>query len=217
MDIIWTVDQTGMSWTEWAANMACSPASPLASLLAKAMPENPGGWALDLGCGTGRAFAPLSEHGYRILGLDRTVVALRAAGARSLREHLPAFLLAASVACLPLGTQSMEIILAIGILFHLSPVELNSALVEIRRVLKPDGRAWLYFLDVHDWRRKLGEVVAPSEVTVYGNQPVVTCFSSQAANQAIIESSGLEIVERQNFTHWDDRGERREWVFICHP
>ncbi|HZD58113.1 MAG TPA: class I SAM-dependent methyltransferase [Anaerolineales bacterium] len=53
-------------------------------------------WAIDIGCGTGRAFSPLAENGYQIIGIDPIFEAVRAGHERAKQEHLPAWPLLAT-------------------------------------------------------------------------------------------------------------------------
>jgi SAM-dependent methyltransferase len=147
-DVVWTLDGDESSWAEWASARATAAASPLVRELIAAQPPAAGGWALDLGSGTGRAFAPLVEAGYRVVGVDPTAQAVAASRERADREGLPAWSLQASAARLPLTAGAIPFLFAVGTLYHLSPRELAAALGEVWRVLQPSGQAVLHFLDM---------------------------------------------------------------------
>jgi len=116
---------------------------------------------------------------------------------------------------LPIQSHTMRLILALGVLFHLGPAELDDALQEICRALDKEGRALLHFLDIDDWRRNLAESVNAEDLPSPSYHAIVTCFCSQDVVQNKINSSGLKIERRELKTSTDEQGERREWLFYC--
>jgi ubiquinone/menaquinone biosynthesis C-methylase UbiE len=215
MEIIWTVDGDRTSWAEWASRMALSPSSNLANLLTSDFHSTAHSWALDLGCGTGRTFLPLHRNGFRIIGIDPIFTATKASLERARSENLTAIPILATASRLPIQSNVVKLIFALGILFHLSPTELDDALQEIHRILDKDGKAVLHFLDIDDWRRNLANSVKTENIPIPSYHAVVTCFCSQDAIQEKITSSGLKIEKRELKTARDEQGERREWIFYC--
>jgi SAM-dependent methyltransferase len=214
-DVVWTLDGDESSWAEWASARATAAASPLVRELIAAQPPAAGGWALDLGSGTGRAFAPLVEAGYRVVGVDPTAQAVAASRERADREGLPAWSLQASAARLPLTAGAIPFLFAVGTLYHLSPRELAAALGEVWRVLQPSGQAVLHFLDIDDWRSRLAPRIEAGEAPVPAYRAVVTCFASPRAIRRWIETSGLEVVSLDLRTSVSEAGEQRNWIATC--
>ena len=210
MAMFWTVAGDHDSWAGWAAAMAQAAPSPLVESLLAARSAATGGWALDVGCGTGRAFAPLAKLGFQIVGVDPTRPALSASRTRATAERLPAWPVGATAERLPLRAASIDFVVAIGILFHLGPGELAGALREIRRVLRPGGEGIGQFLDVEDWRRALGRRVPEEQVP--NRQALVTCFCSADDVREQLAAAGLQVRSLDMHIHSDERGERREWV-----
>jgi hypothetical protein len=64
MSAIWTIEPDTQAWTEWAQRLEAAPASPFILNALAGHRTSRGGWALDLGCGTGRAFRVLNQQGY---------------------------------------------------------------------------------------------------------------------------------------------------------
>lgn len=217
MQAIWTLDGDETSWTAWAEGMAQAPASPLTQELLTGKKAPAQGWAVDVGCGTGRAFLPLAEAGYRVVGLDPTVRALVLSRQRALESHLGAYPVQASAARLPLQTASVSLVFAIGTLFHLSMIELRDALQEIRRVLHADGEAFLHFLDMGDWRHSLGREICPDEAPELSYRAVVTCFCSREAVKEWIEAAGLRLLSMELRTSESQAGQQRNWLVKCRP
>ena len=215
MSIIWTVDGDKTSWAEWASRMALSPPSNLVNALLSDYHSNSVSWALDLGCGTGRAFLPLYNNGFRVIGIDPILSSTKFSLERAKKENLLAVPVQATASQLPIQGHTVRLVLALGVLFHLSPTELDDALKEIYRVLETDGKAVLHFLDVDDWRRNLAESVSAENLPIPSYHAVVTCFCSPNVIQDKINMADLKIEKRELKTTRDEQGERREWIFYC--
>lgn len=214
MTALWTVDGDETSWTEWAERMAEAPPSPLAETILASRRAPAGAWALDVGCGTGRAFAPLVQRGFRVVGLDPTAAAVRAATARAAAASLPAWAILAAADHLPIKEQSIDLVLAMGVLFHLNAVELQAALTQIHAVLRPGGEAILHFLDIDDWRRTLGTTTPPSDLPHPSYKAVVACFCSADAIREFLASAALTLVSLELVIQEHKAGELRNWLAV---
>ena len=87
-ETIWTLDGDETSWSSWADDMAQATASPFMQDLIAAHKTSHRNWAIDVGCGTGRAFLPLVEAGYRVIGLDPTLNGIQLSQQRVSQTHL---------------------------------------------------------------------------------------------------------------------------------
>lgn len=212
---IWTLDGDENSWTAWANQMSLAPISPLMQTVITPYKTEQKNWAIDIGCGTGRAFLPLVKAGYQVIGIDPNPEAVRLSQARARRVRLPAIPILASAACIPISSSSIAFVIAISSLFHLSYTELTSALQEIRRVLLPGGKAVLHFLDLEDWRRTLGKPIQPAQAPVPSYQAVVTCFCSQEQIRDWISQAGLSLVALALQTNLTEAGQQRNWLAHC--
>jgi SAM-dependent methyltransferase len=102
-----------------------------------------GGVAIDLGCGTGRAFPALrSAVGPRgrVLGVDHTPQMLAAAGERA--RSCDVRLLLADASRLPFAAGTVDVVFAAGLVNHLPDHE--AGLAELARVTRPGGRLVLF-------------------------------------------------------------------------
>ena len=214
-ETIWTLDGDETSWSSWADDMAQATASPFMQDLIAAHTTSHRNWAIDVGCGTGRAFPPLVEAGYRVIGLDPTLNGIRLSQQRVSQTHLCAYLLLASAARLPLPSASISFVFALSSLFHLSYKELISALQEVHRVLHPEGEALLHFLDIEDWRHTLAKQIRPDQAPALSYQAVVTCFCSQGKIREWIAEAGLKLEALELKTTNTEAGQQRNWLAHC--
>ena len=214
-EVLWTVDGDETSWGTWAEEMAEAPASALMEELIQAHKMSTPGWALDLGCGTGRAFLPLNQAGYHVVGVEANPKGIQLSRERVRRNGLRAWPLRASAAELPLGDSSIDFVFALGILFHLSPKELAPALGEIRRVMKANGKAILHFLDREDWRKGLAKEVQADKAPFPSYRAVVTCFCTEEIIEKWVNESGLKQESITRRARNVEAGEQLDWIIFC--
>jgi SAM-dependent methyltransferase len=107
---------------------------PAVALDAAGVP--PGGVVADVGCGNGAYLAELARRKVagRVIGMDLSPGMLAAASARGIG---PAALVNADATALPLGPASVDLTLAMHMLYHV-PDPLD-AVRELRRVTRPGG------------------------------------------------------------------------------
>jgi ubiquinone/menaquinone biosynthesis C-methylase UbiE len=100
---------------------------------------------LDIGCGRGELLLHSALAGASAYGIDYSVNAVKIA-AQSLHEIaaqdiLPSIHMAqANAMDLPFKDESLDRVLMVDVVEHLYPHELHQSLLEVRRVLAPDGQ-----------------------------------------------------------------------------
>ena len=211
----WTMDGDDGSWSEWASRLAASPAWDLINGLISKFEPGRQGWALDIGCGTGRAFEPLSRKGYQTIGIDPIWAAAQASCSRARKHQIGAWAVMATAEMLPVKQKSVQAVLAVCCLFHLGPDELENALLEIKRVLIIGGEAIVHFLEIGDWRQALGKPGKIEDLPRYGYKAVVTGFFTVETMHELIRKAGLTVKEQMSRVQEDEQGERRDWFFHC--
>lgn len=215
-DILWTFDGDETSWSAWADSMAQSEASKfMLDVIGPYHSSQENNWAIDIGCGTGRAFSALSDAGYRVIGIDPIINCARFSKERSKKYQLSAYPILASAIHLPIPTESAEFILAISSLFHLNNEEVFSALKEIRRVLLPRGKALLHFLDIADWRHTLAQQIPAEQAPHPAYKAVLTCFCTSEKISDYVLSAGLKLVSLRLYVKESEFGEQRNWLAQC--
>ena len=97
---------------------------------------------LDLGCGDGRHLKYFSKFGYQVFGFDISPTALRLAEDWLQAEGLSAELACGDMTDLPWPQAFFDAIVSVQVLNHGYPQDIQSAIDETLRVLKPGG--WFY-------------------------------------------------------------------------
>jgi SAM-dependent methyltransferase len=103
----------------------------------------PGMRVLDVGCGRGEILHHCAELGAQAYGMDYALVAAQMAQRLATgdgEEGNAAYVCLADAKRLPFSTTSFDRVLMFDLVEHLHPWELDQALAEARRVLRPDGR-----------------------------------------------------------------------------
>jgi ubiquinone/menaquinone biosynthesis C-methylase UbiE len=215
MSVTWTIEHDPEAWTAWAQRFEDAPPSPFMQSALAGHRGAHGTWALDVGCGTGRAFGVPNQHGYRVLGIDVTLAAAQASQRRVRSARIRGQAVCATAACLPAANRSISLAIAIGVLFHLGPTELPRALAELRRVLARSGLAMLHFLDERDWRRALAPEVRPEAIPRPSYQAVVTSFRPEQDVRELVASAGMAVETMDLHVRSDEQGQRRESLVVC--
>ena len=101
------------------------------------------GRLVNIGCGHGADFLPFAK-GFELHGLDFSAEMLRFAVKYSRKFKLDASLVRGDAAALPYATGSFDWAIAVASYHHLQSAEARrEALVELKRVLKPGGEAFI--------------------------------------------------------------------------
>lgn len=157
----------------------------------------PPGRALDLGCGTGTHLLTLARHGWEVVGVDFSRVALWRAARRLRRTGVSARLVYADVSR-PLPLEGpFDLVLDIGCYHGLPPVARVGYRENLARLLAPGGHLLLY---AH-WR----EAAAPPDA----GPPGVT-----AEDLAALLALGLRLEQEQRGA---DRGRPAGWWLFARP
>ncbi len=93
---------------------------------------------LDAGCGTGKTIQVLEKKGYDVKGIDYSLKAVNFCKSRRLKnvKH-------ASILDIPYSRNSFDVVLCIDVLTVFSEADINRAIKESYRVLKPGGYFFL--------------------------------------------------------------------------
>ncbi len=151
------------SWDDLFADPRFHWKEPDPAVVAAAQHWRQGGVELihDLGCGAGRHMAFLQAGGFEVIGSDVAPRGLEAC-ARQLREaDLRAALVRADMSAQPFADASLDAAIAINVLNHGTRADVQRAIDEVHRTLRPGGEVLLTVLNTWDWRHGSGEQVEP--------------------------------------------------------
>ncbi len=107
----------------------------------------PGCRVIDVGSGRGEFALNVASRGAVVVGVDYAPAALRLA--RSALEQNAdladrTVFVRADAKALPAATSTIDVVSMLDVVEHLRPAELEAALVEVRRVLRPQGRLCIH-------------------------------------------------------------------------
>ena len=127
---------------EWSSSGGREGA-PIYSVTLQQAGFQPGMVLLDVGTGRGEMLAVAAELGARLaLGVEYAsagaALAVQTVAARGVSSC--AHVLQADARALPLPSGSVDMVTMLDVIEHLSPAELDAALAEVHRVLKPGGQ-----------------------------------------------------------------------------
>lgn len=121
---------------------------------------------LDLGCGGGFMSEALARKGARVIGVDPSEAAIRAAKDHAQREGLKIEYLVGCGESIPLAERTVDCVVCVDVLEHVE--DLERVLDEIRRVLKAGG---LFLFDTINRTRLASLVIVHMGETVLGLLP----------------------------------------------
>ncbi len=166
----------GSSWSSPGTVAGFAQSASNATLIRFAAGERERGAvrALDIGCGAGRNAVPLASLGWNVVGVDLSRPMLDAAAGRA-RAERPAGslnLVMAPMEHLPLGSDSVDLVIAHGI-WNLarSAAQFRGAVREAARVARPGAGLFVFTFS----RTTLAEGIEP----VAGEHFVFTEFSGE--------------------------------------
>ena len=128
-------------------------------------PFGKGDTVLDVGCGNGKASLTLMEEGFDVIGMDISDVAIGVC-ANAYGNRMKA--ICASADSIPLNGSSVDGVVMIHVLEHLTEDELKASVKEAYRVLRPGGKVFVKAFHTDDMRSDKGERI-DNDAVVRGN------------------------------------------------
>ncbi len=197
------------------------PDDRVVALLSRAYPAGgtPEQQALDIGFGSGRHLRLLLDYGFTTHGIELIDNAVRAASERFGSERNLGRLLTADVADAPFETNSMETLIAWGVLFLRRREEIDRDLRATARLLRPGGSLIVNFRTPDNWFAQLGRRIGGDSINLddragpYSGATYTFMSRDQAAQT--LESAGLEIAdaERLDLLKGPEQRHHSWWLF----
>ena len=157
------------------------------------------GRVLDIGCGPGRHVKLACEMGFETVGIDASAEAIRQAGFELRKSGWYPELQVGSMTDLPCADASFELAIAYGVFYYGTLADMQAAIAELKRVLRPGGRAIVVLRSDRDWRF----TIVPADdrtynIDEYGNR--LTLVSRPNLEWLFQNFSPRVAVETQEFT-----------------
>lgn len=105
----------------------------------------------DMGCGVGRHALLLAQRGFEVVASDSSPRALVATRQKLRREGFDAQVVEADMTRIPFPDEHFDAALAISVLEHNVRAGVETAIAEIFRTLRPEGRALAAFCPRNRW------------------------------------------------------------------
>ncbi len=178
------------AYAQWASSYAPTPHNILMEAehdaILKMMPPLEGQTILDVACGTGRwGQWALANGATSVIGIDDSAAMLKQA-------KLPTRIQASMIA-LPLSTMSVDVVLCGLAVGHLPKIAMQQALLEISRVLRPNGVALISdFHPILAWGGAQRTFTAPNG-QLYAIEHYIHSYADyfEAATAAALQISGI--------------------------
>ena len=124
--------------------------------------RNSKGIIVDVGCGVGRHLTPITQQGYKGIGIDVSQTALIKAKKQSATSTntTNTGLIQASMTHLPLNSEKVAGILCTNVVHHDMPSKIRQAVADFHRILKRGGGGLVTILSDRDFKFGRGEQLA---------------------------------------------------------
>ena len=130
------------------------------------LPDAEGKYFLDIGCNWGRWCVAAARKGYNPVGMDHSLLAIRAAKRIAKQLGVKARFLVADARYMPFKSEIFDVAYSFSVIQHLKKVEARKALAEIPRVLKHSGLSMVQMPNVYGLRNIYSQI----KITIQGEE-----------------------------------------------
>jgi SAM-dependent methyltransferase len=121
------------------------------------LPPGEGSTFLEVGCNWGRWCVSAARRGYRVVGVDPSLDAIRAARVVAEQLGVEATYVVADARHLPFPGESFDVVFSYSVFQHFTKEDALASFAEIGRVLAPEGRSLVQMANVWGLRSLLNQ------------------------------------------------------------
>lgn len=147
---------------------------------------------LDIGCGAGRHVYFMANEKIDTYGSDISKEGINYTQELLKKNKLNANLYVSSVEELPFENEFFEGLICYGVLYYCKKEEIQTAVNEMYRVLKPDGKGLLVIRSKKDYRYGEGKKIEENTFIVHENDQTKCAFNENGMIMHFFEREELE-------------------------
>ena len=147
-----------------------------------------------LDCGAGGNLPPLAifeEHGYQTIGIEISKDQIERARRFEKEHNLDLGIREGDMKSLPFEDESISFVYSYNSIFHMKKVDIEKALMEMKRVLKPNGLMFVNFLSIDDFRCGEGPCLGDHEYEQMDDEPVIHSYFRHTEADRYFEDMNL--------------------------
>lgn len=154
-----------------------------------------------LDCGAGGTLPPLAifhSHGYETYGIDINEKAIESAKVFEGKHNISLNIIKGSMLDIPFESNYFGFVYSYNAVFHMSKKEINEAIKEMYRVLKPGGLCFINFASNDDDRSMVGVMVSEGEYLQeeHGEQ-ILHSYHDESEAEHYFENNQFEVVYKE--------------------
>ena len=117
---------------------------------------------LDLGCGAGRHSVYLARQGFRVVGFEVSISALRKLRIRLKTESVESVeIINGEMSKLPFSDRAFDAVISTNVLHHSLAAGIEQTVEEVYRVMNNGAEGFLMTLSEHDYKNGSGQLLEP--------------------------------------------------------
>ena len=132
-----------------------------------------------LDCGAGGNMPPLSlfaSHGYETTGIELSDTQVKRANAFGDKQNQVLNVMKGDMTKLPFEDDVFDVVYSYNSIFHMMKKDIDVAVSEMKRVLKPGGMMFINFLSVDDFRCGEGPHLGNHQYEQMDDEPVIHSY-----------------------------------------
>ncbi|MCT4619122.1 MAG: class I SAM-dependent methyltransferase [Marinisporobacter sp.] len=147
-----------------------------------------------LDCGAGGECPPLSlfaEYGYKTTGIELNEKQIALAQEYSKSQNQSLGIQFGDMRLLPFQDESFGNVYSYNSIFHMRKVDIKKCIMEMKRVLKPNGLMFVNFLSIDDFRCGQGPCLGDNEYEQMDDEPVIHSYFRHTEADKYFEDMNL--------------------------